>query len=310
MSKEVLLKTLKKFESKPEVAKGFKENDKYTIRNDLNRADFEFSRLHSSSLVLKLYMSILEKTFKEFPLAYFQGMSDVASILVDVYFEDQAATFRANNKDLDLDLPKKIKVEDIKQEEAALFTRFLNENAELYERFKYSLINILEQKFMFFTNNEFEKYDEYNDIFIEMMKKKYKKNLEKIYSIKYMNHTLTFFKRLAGTREVIYKILNLILNSDESMLFSILAIYIDKAEFCNGAVPDDENASKYKIMEIKESDIKEILKAQESFLFYKESIKNAKRNNKRLLFLGIAFGCLATSILIQKWNENRNKDDS
>lgn len=289
MSRKALLATLKKYETELENFKQVDNTDNCTIINDLDRSDFKFSKVHKSCLIRKLYLYILEKTFFELPFTYFQGMLDVATVLVDAYFQDEAVSFKISNRDLDQQKVETVKRENITENDRILFGEFLKQNETLYARFQKGLLNILDKKFLFFTRNGFQKYNEYNEVFLKLMEMKFKKNIEEKISIKYMNHTLTFFKRLAGSSDVAFTLLNLILNSDPSIVFSILAIYIDKADLNKGFIPDESEMEKYLITEIDEDDIKKIIEIQAFFLEYERQLDKDKiENSKKGLFLGAA----------------------
>jgi hypothetical protein len=92
--------------------------------------------------------------------------------------------------------------------------------------------------------------------------------IDEFSSLKYMNHTLSFFKRLSANSEVVFTIFNLILNSDHQMIFSILIFYLKKAdEFTgNNLIISETDRSRFLISEITESDIKKILRIHELFL--------------------------------------------
>ncbi|KAM0681533.1 hypothetical protein GINT2_000046 [Glugoides intestinalis] len=289
MTRKALLATLKKYELEVNNLKQVDNTDNCTIKNDLDRSDFNFSRVQKSYLIRKLYLFILEKTFFDFPFTYFQGMLDVATVLVDAYFQDEAISFKISNKDLDKQNVENVKRENITSNDRILFVEFLKQNELLYDKFQKGLFNVLDKKFLFFTRDGFQKYNTCNEVFLRLMEIKFKRNIEERISIKYMNHTLTFFKRLSGTSDVAFTLLNLILNSDPSIVFSILAVYIDKADLNKGYIPDGSEISKYLIMEIDEEDIKKILNIQGFFLEYEKLlVKDNTGSPRTALFLGAA----------------------
>lgn len=310
MSRDTLLATLKKYEEKQEN-KEFKPKteENHTITNDLNRSDFSFSKFHKSCLISKLYLHILNSTFKNLPISYFQGMMEIASVLVEVYFQDKAAGFRSKYKDLDELAPSRLKIENISENEMTMFEEFLKANEDIYTRFKNSLINILEKKFLFFTKDEFKNYNENNKIFIKLMKTKFKKSLNEIGTMKYMNHTLTFFKRMSENSNVVFTLFNIILNSDSTIVFSILANYIDKADKFNSVRIDinQENRDKYLISSIDEEDIKKILSTHELFLKCKTEVNTSKVSKTTFLVIGAAVGCTALAWLLSDKRKDGNK---
>ncbi|ELA42749.1 uncharacterized protein VICG_00064 [Vittaforma corneae ATCC 50505] len=310
MSRETLLTTLKKFEEEPKIEiEKIKKEEIYTIMNDLNRSDFKFSKLHKSFLATKLYLFLLQKTFDNFPISYFQGMMEIAAVLVDAYFQDKAASFRLKHKDSDEHAPPALKIGEISDKEKSMFEEFLASNLDLYNKFRNGLINILIEKFIFFTKDEFRNYNENNKIFIKLMKDKFKRVIEPTASIKYMNHTLTFFKRIAGNSDVAFKFFNLVLNSDPSIVFSILAVYIDKVDHFNSArvTITDENRNQYMVTSLEENDIRNIIGAQEMFLKCKSGMETDRQSKSTYIFLGAAVGCAVLALLISRWNDRDNK---
>lgn len=310
MSREVLLATLKKFEEEPEIkAEKIKKEEVYTITNDLNRSDLKFSKLHKSFLASKLYLFLLQRTFDDFPISYFQGMMEVAAVLVDAYFQDEAASFRSKHKGADEHAPPALKANDISDQERVMFEDFLADNLDLYKKFRNALINILIEKFIFFTKDEFRNYNENNQVFIKLMKDKFKRTIEPTTSIRYMNHTLTFFKRISGNSDVAFRLFNIILNSDPAVVFSILAVYIDKADSFDGAkvAITDENRSQYMVTSLEEEDIKRILHTQEMFLKCKSEMEKGRQAQGTYIFLGAAVGCTILALLVAKWREQDSK---
>lgn len=304
MQKENLLKTLKKFEHPYESDRTLSDIDKQTIENDLNRTDFGFSNSRRNIKKLKLFLYILQKSFAEPPIQYFQGMMEIATVLIDAYFGGIEV-----GTDTDENSTIYVKVNDITDAEKQEFDVILENNKELFQKYQNSLANILEDKFLYLTKNDFQKYNLLNSKFITMvnfmkttMFKSYNIKLEKSNSFKYMNHTLSFFKRLSANSEVIFTIFNLILNSDHGMIFCILAFYLKKAdEFSgNNAILSENERSKLLISEISETDIKKILKIHDTFL--KEKYKRAhwsflEKHTNLGIFLGMILLAFAIALL-------------
>lgn len=310
MTREVLLSTLKKFEYTPKIQERIKVKDLKTVENDLNRMDFRFSKLYKSYFVCKLYLFCLKKTFYELPIVYFQGMMEIGSVVLDAYFQDKVASLRLKHKEYDGNTPNSLDINSINEKEKSIFEKFLKENEGIYTRFRNCLINILDEKFSFFTKNDFKNYNECNQIFIDMMKKKFKKDINPLASMKYMNHTLTFFKRLSGNSDVAFKFLNIILNSDPSIVFSILAVYIEKADGITSScfIPDAETRDKILITSLSENEIKKIISTHEVFLKTKNEMANINKSKNAVLFLSTAAGCALIAIILSKWKNGDSTD--
>lgn len=303
MTREVLLSTFKKFEHPPKVQEETKTKDLKTIENDLNRMEFRFSKLYKSHFICKLYLFCLKRTFYELPIIYFQGMMEIGAVVLDAYFQDKAASLRLKYKDNDGNTPKTLEINSISEKETEIFNKFLRDNESLYTRFCNCLTNILDEKFSFFTRNDFKNYNEYNEVFVHMMKKKYKKDIHPLSSMKYMNHTLTFFKRLSGNSDVAFKLLNIILNSDPSIVFSILALYIEKADNFNSSyiISDTDARDKMLITKLDEEDIKKIIKMHEDFLKSRHDMDDTNKSKNAVLFLSTAAGCALIAIILTRW---------
>lgn len=270
MQRQNLLKTLEKFEEPFETDEEVRECDKITIFNDINRTDFNFSDSRKNLKKLKLYLEILNRTFSDFPIPYYQGMMEVATVLIDAYFGH--ISIGHDSRDISL---KPLKLDDITDDEKLKYDKILKENATLFTRYRNSLVNILTDKFLYLTRDNFRKYNQLNEKLVKMINsmdllplKPCEPKIDEFSSLKYMNHTLSFFKRLSANSEVIFTIFNLILNSDHQMIFSILIFYLKKAdEFTgNNLIISENDRSRFLISEITEADIKKILRIHELFL--------------------------------------------
>lgn len=310
MIRETLLTTLKSYEKTPQTAHETTSlAEKTTIENDLNRVSFALAKSRKSSLVCKLYVFLLQKVFEEFSIPYFQGMMEVASVLLDAYFQDKANEFRIKNKHLDKLAVHPVRDNIPTKEEERLCSEFLSENNDLFVRFKNSLINILEQKFLFFTADTFKKYHENNEIFLEMMRSKFGRKLDAGSSIKYMNHTLTFFTRISENSDVAFKFLNLIFNSDPSIVFSILAVYIDKVEPINQMdIEDDKERAQFLVSSVDEEDIKKIMDTQKLFLETMENMNKSVPSKNTLIYAGVSIAFVVVAFAASKWYQNKEYD--
>jgi hypothetical protein len=280
MSREILLQTLKKFECDFVVDESTseeinKKEELHTIINDVNRSDFRLSKLSKSSLADKLYVFILVKVFKDLELPYYQGMMDVGIVLVDVYFQDKASSFISKHKDLDTKAKPQTKFDEIEEDERKLFEKFVEENADLYKRFKNALTNILYKYVLFFFKNELKNCKELGKVFSKMMKEKFKVSVEEQWWMRYLGHIITLFMRTSENNEVVYKLYNLIFNSDPEIMFSILAVYFDKATEYNKEKMyiDEKNKERCMITSVDDKDIEKIMDTHEIFLECKRKIK-------------------------------------
>lgn len=312
MARENLLSTLQRFEKLPleenmrEQARNSPE-DLQTIRNDINRTDFGFSKVGSSLLVNKLYLYILERLFTRLPVPYFQGMTEVSTVILDVYFQDRVSSFRSKHRDIDGELRGPVCLDDISENERFLFEKFMKTNTQTLRCFEKALENVLRRKFLALTSEGFRAYNKYNRTFVSMMKSCRNIDIDPSYSLKYMNHTLTFFKRLSGNSEVVFKLFNLILNSDPSIVFCILAAFFDKAESFSGTglVLNDEKAKKTLIYELSDRKINEILEINEMFMQYDEK-KTSERSSMTTYFFGVAASFLAIALVFKLCNNNKD----
>lgn len=283
MERITLLETFKRFEYQPtkvyiendlqtfeyQPTKSYIENDLRTIKNDLNRTDFSFSPASRSSEISKFYLFVLEKDFIDLPLIYFQGMLEIACVILDAYFLDIV-----ENKNDDSQSIIRVKIEDITEEEKSKFEDLLNKHQETHKKFKNCITNVLNENFLFLAKHNFEKFNLFNKKFITMMNSNFMKSknnnwkVDSLTSIMNLDHILMFFKRLSKNREVVFTLFNLILNSDPSIVFSILAFYIDKGNVFKGtnSISNHEGRSEHLISNVSEMDLKKIIKIHDSFL--------------------------------------------
>jgi len=310
MTRKILLETLKRFESNPALENGSPvENDLVTIKNDLNRLGFTEGKLQQTYIVYKLYLFILRKTFNEFPISYIQGMIEIALVILNAYFKDAVGPFRVKYSDMDeVVLPPQITVDLITEADEKIFEEFLSKNRELYERFRSTTVNIMKQRYLVLVDNSFSKYLELNEIFVKMMNTTFKRNMNSHESIRYMGHIMTFFTRLAGNEEVTYRLLNLILNSDFSMLFSIAAVYIDAIDSFDqrGEAQVDEDIRRAGLVSVDEKDIKRILEMQELFLKFKRDSTSSSGSFGAYLLLGsaIGVGAVILGLAFSEWRSS------
>lgn len=304
MSREALLNTLRRFEELPVDADeqtGSSSEDLHTIRNDINRTDFRFSKVGSSTLANKLYLYILDRFFTRLSMPYFQGMVEVSAVILDAYLQDRVSSLRSKHRSADGEVRESVRLEDISESDRILLERFVKANAQTLHRFEKALENVLRMKFLTLTRDGFRIYNKHNRTFVAIMKSHRGISVDPSYSIKYMNHTLTFFKRLSGNGDVAFKLFNLILNSDPSIVFCILVVFFDNAESFSGTnLVRDEEAKRILINELSDRKIVEILEINERFIKYDEGGRGMAT-----YFLGGAAGLLAIALLFNIYNSKK-----
>ncbi|KAI4290950.1 hypothetical protein PAPHI01_0224 [Pancytospora philotis] len=234
MEHQLLLKTLKSYESEDkDLPVASNKNDSDALRvlvNDINRTDFDFSRYRMHSAHARLYKNILYEVLAKFPIKYVQGMAEIATVVVDAYFQEQmgAAKTQGINNTPELSITNSGKATFVYKEasEIEVFNEFLDKNRALVLKAKTALANIYKKKFLVFFDANFKLYKEHNDVFLAMMRKRGIK-ISREESFKYMNHVLTFFKRAFGNEKVAFTVYRTILTTDPSVLFSLLSLFWD-----------------------------------------------------------------------------------
>jgi len=315
MAESKLGNTLRRFE-KPgaEPSIGANENDKDSVRtleNDINRIDFkfyDFKAADSKEEFENLFKNLLFELLRDFPLKYTQGMSEVASVLVVSYFKEKVEDKMRN--------PEFRKLMASAGEESATFRyeqnsqktqlrNFLNENKGLVDRSRMAMANILQKYFIVYFDDGFKLYKEHNKVFRRMMKLRGIK-IPKDESIKYMGHILTFFKRVVGNENVANEIYNVILNSDPSILFSLMAVFYDRLKNYGGSSVIKEES---RIVKLEDNFLNKLMEQHE--IFIKTRIEVEKQANKpsKAIYYGIAMGgvCLAAALFYGSRNGNGNK---
>lgn len=310
MQRENLLETLGKYEDFRDIKISARINDVQTIINDINRSDFGFSKISKTPIKVKIYLHILRISFKSLPISYYQGMTEVAVVILDAYFQEALEELKGEER-RDGEAHKTIKLDDISSKEISIFNKFLEKHSDLYSKYKNAMVNVLNERFLQLTRDNFKIYSEFNTKFVLMINSGHIDALRlgdakvtEMNSFRFMNHTLTFFKRLAGNSEVVYTIFNLILNSDPSMIFCILGYYLEKASQFTGSniKITNQNKSKYLIYEVSETDLKKILKIHDAFLKGKYLKKKATMFRGGLFF-GVCLGVLVIAFAISYLNK-------
>lgn len=308
MERQQLLKVLKTYEEEnADAPVTVDANDKDSVRvliNDINRTDFDFSKFYMHSARVRLYKNILYEALARFPLKYVQGMAEIATVIVDAYFQDKVGEFSTTG----IDVSPAMYVTNSgnktfvykEEDEKKIFREFVEDNGGLLDEMRRALVNVYKRKFLVFFKDNFKLYKEANDVFIAMMKKKGVK-VHKSVSFKYMNHVLTFFKRVVDNEKSAYGIYRIILSSDPSVLFSLLVIFFDNVQNVASAT---ENQNK--ITELPKSLAKDVALQQETFIEVKEYL-NTKCSSKKYLFFGAAASILAIGIAaVYKMNNNKD----
>lgn len=290
MCRAKLLEVLKMYESECREAPLSKNaNDKetaQTLLNDITRTDFDFLGSGAQGPKVRLYKNILYSALAEFPLRYVQGMAEVATVLVNIYFQDVAGSFSGAAR-------ATVAADNIlyEGEELSAYQAFVDKNAELLQRLRTALVNIYRKKFLVFFNDNFKMYKECNNVFIAVMKKK-GIAINKDVSFKYMNHILTFLKRAVDSEKTAYEIYRVILTSDPSVLFVLLIIFYRN-------IQSNEKSSAVestkKIAGIGNDFARQVAEQQLVFARTREELRGHGCAKKYALF-GVAAGILALGI--------------
>lgn len=294
--KQHLLKTLEAYETaNDELPITRNSNDKDSLRvlvNDINRTEFDFSRLRMHAAHVRLYKNILYEALAEFPIKYVQGMAEVATVVVDVYFQDavDSADTEGINSSPALSVTNSGKKTFIYkgEEERKRFGKFVDDNEALFSRLRTALVNIYQKKFLVFFKDNFRFYKECNEVFRGMMKRRGVR-VNRDESFRYMNHVLTFFKRVFSDEATAYTIYRAILSSEPTVLFSMLVIFWDNIQSVSTATAA-ENPDH--IRSLPANFAEKVTLQQEIFVEVRESMRKKQGANRYLLF-GVAAGVLA-----------------
>ncbi|KAI5170498.1 hypothetical protein PAEPH01_1484 [Pancytospora epiphaga] len=294
-----LLKTLKSYEiANEELGITTNNNDKDSIRvlvNDINRTEFDFSRFRMHEARIRLYKNILYEALAEFPIKYVQGMAEVATVIVDVYFHDVVGEVSTEgiNSSPALSVTNSGKKTFVykEEEECKYFRKFIEDNKALLNRLRTSLVNVYQKKFLIFFKDNFRFYKECNEVFRGMMKRRGVK-VNRDESFKYMNHVLTFFKRAFNDETTAYTIYRTILISEPTVLFSMLVIFWDNIQrvSTSSAVDNPDH-----IKSLPPNFMEKITLQQEVFMEVKGNLKRKSGSNGYLLF-GVAASVLAIGV--------------
>lgn len=303
MEHERLLATLKNYENlQPSEENTVDLNDNETRRvlgNDINRIDFDYTAFASDPLKVRLLQNVIFEILSKFPIRYIQGMSEISSVIVTAYLSSAVRLVGLVPDRPNTEESREFKFTD--QRNILKFAEFMSQNKTTLEKLRNSLINIFKKRFLIFFQDNFKLYRELNDSFILAMQKK-NITVDKDVSFKYMNHVLTFFKRIYDNETVAYSIYNIILNSEPSMLFTLLVMFYDRVQNAEGGVVAPETRLK-KI----DNDFIRALGVQHEILMKVKG--DAKWKNRKLgcVFFGVALSAVAAVgvALFLKTNNDR-----
>ena len=298
MEREQLLEVLKGYE-KPIEGFSLQKNENnadmvQVLINDVNRIDFNFSSLSGNPEALRLLKNILCASLEKFPLKYIQGMAEVSSIIVLAYFYDIVKSPKTTQELVeasDDETPSHsflYQVQDTKDR----FLNLLLQNKEMFERMQTAIFNVLNTRFVVFFNNKFSLYKETNDAFIEMMRKE-GVVIKTDVSFKYMNHILTFFRRIVDSEAAAYGIFRIVLTSDPIVLFSILAIFFENVQSGASSGTDFEK----KVSKLPSDFGERVVKQHEKLLKARETVKSSS-SKRTFLYCAAAAGALAAGAAI------------
>lgn len=310
MERQELLRTLLKYEQPRDALDVSKDaNDQDTTRvlkNDIKRIDFDFSSLSREPAVARLLKNIVFVTLRRFPVKYLQGMAEIASVITNAVFEDIVLDVRIREKTI----PPSESRDTMDDEHSFLYTtpegqedfnRFISDNQQLVDKLKVALANIFNEKVLVFAHDNFKYYMECNKVFVAMMRAK-GVNIDSDVSMKYMNHTLNFFKRVSGNEAVAYSIYRVVLITDPSVLFSLLAIFYENVQSSCASGADFP----HKIKTIPENFLEKVTAQHEVFLRTREAMRNPPIK-KGFLYFGAAALALGAGVYAA-YAYNRSSD--
>ena len=88
LSKDVELRTSRK-----------SDTDMKTIENDIHRTYFKHSKIYNNKTALKVYKSLLYEILTGLPVVYYQGMSEIAGVILEAFFGDKVAKIDFENEE-------------------------------------------------------------------------------------------------------------------------------------------------------------------------------------------------------------------
>lgn len=303
MEKERLLNTLKNYEKQNTTEEGENANDADTIRvliNDINRIEFDFANLSEDKRKTRLYKNILYEVLKDFPVRYIQGMAEVATVIVTAYFSGQVEKFKFNTDALNTTSTGAVPFKFTNKAEKEELEKFMADNHNLMQSMRRALISIYRERFLIFFEDNFKLYRELNNAFIAVMAKKGVK-LDKDESFKYMNHILTFFKRILDNENAAYSVYNIILSAEPAMLFTLLIMFY-------GTIQGGQAASGIefpkKVADL-DNDFVKALSQQHEMLMKARDEAKLKKGKSGYLFFGAALSAVAVAVLFYKMNDSK-----
>ncbi|KAL6122860.1 hypothetical protein NUSPORA_00121 [Nucleospora cyclopteri] len=92
-----LKKLIKELKTTPEDNK--ENKDIVTITNDINRTYLKYSKHVKDVTAIKFYRNILYEVFTKLPVNYYQGMTEIAAVIVDAYLTDEIAKLNLKSED-------------------------------------------------------------------------------------------------------------------------------------------------------------------------------------------------------------------
>lgn len=262
---------------------------------DLLRTPFGFLPAEETATFKAFLIFILRKFFTESNIIYYQGMHEAGSVLADRYFSDIFNNFKvANNLNItntSEKSPQSIKIEN------EIFSNILEQNISVYNDFSQTLDRLLSDKVLKLVHPDFEEYKRINYRYSTTM------GMKKFISINekdlfcFLDLPLTFFSRLSGNRDVAYKLLALIQNSDHYIFFSILYYFYDNAYAYKQSIFSSEDTQKsFLINKIDEKDIKGIMELHNAFMLANPDLKSD--NNELLSAKGILAIAAGSALLL------------
>lgn len=208
--------------------------DLKVIEMDVERTYFDYGNANRMLLRKELYNMLIRM-----PLDYTQGMSDIAGVLVYFYVENERLQNDIATNDIGVCDSTKSDADDTCEDDTAFASdqdgtdesglhnlgRYENITCLLQNETRHKMItsvyHILRSKYLPLISSNFSLYLSYNDVLISFINRD-QPVVTVNESIKFMNYTLTWFSRMLKSRDDIFFIFRLIIESDLDMVFVLM----------------------------------------------------------------------------------------
>lgn len=282
MEREKLIKTLNAYACSHVCEKKHPDDSsiKATIKADIMRQQFDVYLSKDRKKQRRLYKMMLYLLLKKLCTQYTQGMCEVAVVVVNVFFKEKVM----KDDVLEFLEDDDANLSGASEEEKRGFEEFCSLNKDECKKAKNALQEIFKQTYEPLWKDKFKLYKKYFEVFLEMMKDR---GVEVVRKHPYENltHILTFFTRICRNENLIYRIFNIILNNEVSVLFTLLVLLYKhtESESASSSLEYDNYLKKLP------SDFEEqVKKTNNEFLEMQKKMKNLKKIKKcRYLILGV-----------------------